>query len=149
MHHRLTHRYRSVMDLANQEAQKSHHEYILPEHLLVGLIKEGSDIAVQLVQKLGIDASAILRELENATLPGTAPLTDQQLPASPAMEAVTEQAIQESLLLNDSRVGTEHILLALLHENSGAPARVLANHGLRLEMVRQTVAEIRATDRRH
>lgn len=142
---RFTHLARQVMQLANQEAQRLHHEYIGTEHILRGLATLDEGVAAIVLRNLGVEPQAITTEVDKFILTGDAAdhITDQ--PHTPRAKKVIEYAMRESRELNDDYVGTEHILLGLLREEEGFAAQVLMNLGLRMERVR---AEIRAIPRR-
>ena len=139
MYERFTDRARRVMQLANQEAQRFNHEYIGTEHILLGLIKEGSGVAANVLKNLGIDLRKIRLEVENVVNPGPDMVTMGKLPQTPRAKKVIEYSMEEARNLNHNYVGTEHLLLGLLREHEGVAAQVLMNLGLRLEDVRDEV----------
>jgi ATP-dependent Clp protease ATP-binding subunit ClpC len=144
MYERFTDRARSVMRLANQEAQKFNHEYIGTEHALLGLIKEGSGVAAHVLKNLDIDLGKVRLEVERIvqTGPGGDRVVLGKLPHTPRMKKVVEYAIEEARNLNHNYVGTEHLLLGLLREQEGVAAQVLMNLGLKLEEVREEVLNL-------
>ena len=139
MYERFTDRARNVMQLANQEAQRFKHEYIGTEHILLGLVKEGSGVAANVLKNLDINPEKIRREVEKIVLAGPEMVTIDKLPQTPRAKKVIEFAIEEARNLNHNYVGTEHLLLGLLREEEGVAAQVLMNLGLRLETVREEV----------
>ena len=139
MYERFTDRARKVMQLANQEAQRFNHEYIGTEHILLGLIKEGSGVAASVLKSLGIDLRKIRLEVENVVQSGPDMVTMGKLPQTPRAKKVIEYSMEEARNLNHNYVGTEHLLLGLLREHEGVAAQVLMNLGLRLEDVRDEV----------
>ena len=139
MYERFTDRARKVMQLANQEAQRFNHEYIGTEHILLGLIKEGSGVAASVLKNLGIDLRKIRLEVENVVKSGPDMVTMGKLPQTPRAKKVIEYSMEEARNLNHNYVGTEHLLLGLLREHEGVAAQVLMNLGLRLEDVRDEV----------
>jgi ATP-dependent Clp protease ATP-binding subunit ClpC len=144
MYERFTDRARKVMQLANQEAQRFNHEYIGTEHILLGLIKEGSGVAANVLKNLDIDLRKIRLEVEKIvqTGPGSEMVMMGKLPQTPRAKKVIEYAIEEARNLNHNYVGTEHLLLGLLREAEGVAAQVLINLGLKLEDVRQEVLNL-------
>src|SRR5262245_38641026 len=142
MYERFTDRARKVMQLANQEAQRFNHEYIGTEHVLLGLIKEGSGVAANVLKKLDIDLRKIRLEVEKLLQSGPDMLTMGKLPQTPRAKKVIEYAMEEARNLNHNYVGTEHILLGLLREQEGVAAQVLMNLGLKLEDVREEVLSL-------
>ncbi len=142
MYERFTDRARKVMQLANQEAQRFNHEYIGTEHILLGLVKEGSGVAANVLKNLDIDLRKIRLEVEKIVQSGPEMVTMGKLPQTPRAKKVIEYAIEEARNLNHNYVGTEHLLLGLLREQEGVAAQVLMNLGLKLEDVREEVLNL-------
>ncbi len=142
MYERFTDRARKVMQLANQEAQRFNHEYIGTEHILLGLIKEGSGVAANVLKNLDIDLRKIRLEVEKLVQSGPDMVTMGKLPQTPRAKKVIEYSMEEARNLNHNYVGTEHILLGLLREQEGVAAQVLMNLGLKLEDVREEVLNL-------
>jgi len=130
------------MQLANQEAQRFNHEYIGTEHVLLGLIKEGSGVAANVLKNLDIDLKKIRLEVEKLVQSGPDMVTMGKLPQTPRAKKVIEYSMEEARHLNHNYVGTEHILLGLLREQEGVAAQVLMNLGLKLEEVREEVLNL-------
>src|SRR5689334_18887760 len=142
MYERFTDRARKVMQLANQEAQRFNHEYIGTEHVLLGLIKEGSGVAANVLKNLDIDLRKIRLEVEKLVQSGPDMVTMGKLPQTPRAKKVIEYSMEEARNLGHNYVGTEHILLGLLREQEGVAAQVLMNLGLKLEDVREEVLSL-------
>ena len=142
MYERFTDRARKVMQLANQEAQRFNHEYIGTEHVLLGLIKEGSGVAANVLKNLDVDLRKIRLEVEKLVQSGPDMVTMGKLPQTPRAKKVIEYSMEEARQLNHNYVGTEHILLGLLREQEGVAAQVLMNLGLKLEEVREEVLNL-------
>src|SRR5438045_430717 len=142
MYDRFTDRARKVMQLGNQEAQRFNHEYIGTEHILLGLVKEGSGVAANVLKNLDIDLRKIRLEVEKIVQSGPDMVTMGKLPQTPRAKKVIEYSIEEARNLNHNYVGTEHLLLGLLREQEGVAAQVLMNLGLRLEDVREEVLNL-------
>jgi ATP-dependent Clp protease ATP-binding subunit ClpC len=142
MYERFTDRARKVMQLANQEAQRLNHEYIGTEHILLGLVKEGSGVAANVLKNLDIDLRKIRLEIEKIVQSGPDMVTMGKLPQTPRAKKVIEYSIEEARNLNHNYVGTEHLLLGLLREQEGVAAQVLMNLGLKLEDVREEVLNL-------
>src|SRR5437660_1685696 len=142
MYERFTDRARKVMQLANQEAQRFNHEYIGTEHILLGLVKEGSGVAANVLKNLDVDLRKIRLEVEKLVQSGPDMVTMGKLPQTPRAKKVIEYAIEEARNLNHNYVGTEHLLLGLLREEEGVAAQVLRNLGLKLEDVREEVLNL-------
>jgi len=142
MYERFTDRARKVMQLANQEAQRFNHEYVGTEHVLLGLVKEGSGVAANVLKNLDVDLRKIRVEVEKIVQSGPDMVTMGKLPQTPRAKKVIEYAIEEARNLNHNYVGTEHLLLGLLREQEGVAAQVLMNLGLKLEEVREEVLNL-------
>jgi len=142
MYERFTDRARKVMQLANQEAQRFNHEYIGTEHILLGLVKEGSGVAANVLKNLDVDLRKIRLEVEKLVQSGPEMVTMGKLPQTPRAKKVIEYSMEEARNLNHNYVGTEHILLGLLREQEGVAAQVLMNLGLKLDEVREEVLNL-------
>ncbi len=142
MFERFTDRARKVMALANQEAQRFNHEYIGTEHILLGLVKEGSGVGATVLKNLDVDIKKLRLEIEKHVKSGPDMVTMGKLPQTPRAKKVIEYAIEEARSLNHNYVGTEHILLGILRESEGIAAQVLLDIGLKLEEVRQEVLNL-------
>jgi ATP-dependent Clp protease ATP-binding subunit ClpC len=144
MFERFTDRSRKVMQLANQEAQRFGHEYIGTEHILLGLVKEGSGVAANVLKNLDIDLRKIRLEVEKIVQHGSGreEVLTGRLPYTPRAKKVIEFAIEEARNLNHNYVGTEHLLLGLLREEEGVAAQVLMNLGLKLDDARQEILNL-------
>ncbi len=142
MFERFTDRARKVMALANQEAQRLNHEYIGTEHILLGLVKEGSGVGATVLKQLDVDLRKVRLEVEKLVKSGPDMVTMGRLPQTPRAKKVIEYAIEEARSLGHNYVGTEHLLLGLLREQDGVAAQVLVNLGLKLEDVRDEVLNL-------
>jgi len=142
MFERFTDRARKVMALANQEAQRFNHEYIGTEHILLGLVKEGSGVGANVLKNLDVDLRKVRLEVEKLVKSGPDMVTMGKLPQTPRAKKVIEYAIEEARNLNHNYVGTEHLLLGLLREHDGVAAQVLMNLSLKLEEVREEVLNL-------
>ncbi|MBX3475383.1 MAG: ATP-dependent Clp protease ATP-binding subunit [Planctomycetes bacterium] len=147
MFEQFTERARKVLGLARQEAQKFNHEYIGTEHILLGLILEGSGVAATVLRNMDVDLRKIRLEIEKLVQQGPQVMTaPSKLPFTPRAKRVIDLAKEEAASLNHEHVGTEHLLLGLLRENEGIAAQVLMNLGVRLDEVREEVLELLSPD---
>ena len=142
MFERFTDRARKVMALANQEAQRFNHEYIGTEHILLGLVKEGSGVGANVLKNLEVDLRKVRLEVEKLVKSGPDMVTMGKLPQTPRAKKVIEYSIEEARALNHNYVGTEHLLLGILRENEGVAAQVLMSLGLKMEEVREEVLNL-------
>jgi hypothetical protein len=142
MYERFTDRARKVMQLANQEAQRFNHQYINTEHILLGLVKEGSGVAANVLKNLAVDLRKTRLEVEKIVPSGPAMIIVGKLPQTARAKKVIEYSIEEARSLSHNYVGTEHLLLGLLREGDGVAAQVLARLGLTTDRVRAEVLEL-------
>ena len=142
MYERFTDRVRKVMQLANQEAQRQNVEYIGTEHILLGIAREGSGVAVYILNNLGVQPEKIITEVEKLASSTDFAYPITKLPSTPRAKMVIEYAMLESRNLKHGCVGTEHILLGLLREDEGVASQVLMNLGLSLERVRDELVAL-------
>src|SRR5262245_42669224 len=146
MFDRFTDRARKVMGLARQEAQRFNHDYIGTEHILLGLVQEGSGVAASVLKNLDIDLKKIRHEVEKLVSTGTTMGAMGQLPFTPRAKKVLELSLEEASNLGHTYIGTEHLLLGLIRENEGIAAQVLRNLKVKLEDVREEVLELLGAD---
>ncbi len=135
----FTPRAQQVLALARKEADRFNHNYVGTEHLLLGLIKLGQGVAVNVLQKMGLDLETVRMEVEKQV--GSGPETKMvgNIPYTPRVKKVLALAGKEAKSLNHSYVGTEHILLGLLREGEGVAARVLKNLEVDIERTRNEI----------
>ena len=141
MFERFTDRARRVVVLAQEEARMLNHNYIGTEHILLGLIHEGEGVAAKALESLGISLEAVRQQVEEIIGQGQAAPTGH-IPFTPRAKKVLELSLREALQLGHNYIGTEHILLGLIHEGEGVAAKALESLGISLEAVRQQVEEI-------
>src|SRR5881296_960518 len=135
----FTPRAQQVLALARKEADRFNHNYVGTEHLLLGLIKLGQGVAVNVLQKMGLDLETVRMEVEKQI--GTGPETKMvgNIPYTPRVKKVLALAQKEAKQLNHNYVGTEHILLGLLREGEGAAARILKTLDVDIERCRNEI----------
>ena len=139
MFNRFTNRARQVVILARNEADRFNHNYVGTEHLLLGLIKLGQGVAVNVLKKMGIDFEIVRDEVSKAVTPGPETKTVGEIPLTPGAKKVIEYAWEDAQKLGHNYVGTEHLLLGLLREEEGVAARILANLGVDVNKVREEI----------
>lgn len=143
MFERFTDRSRKVLALANQEAVRFHHEYIGSEHLLLGIIKEGSGVGAYALQNHGLDLGKIRTEVEKRVKSGHPDtVTIGKLPHTPRAKVALEFAIEEARNMGHKYVGTEHLLLGLLREPACLAAQVLMSLDIDLESIRKEICAL-------
>jgi ATP-dependent Clp protease ATP-binding subunit ClpC len=117
-------RARQALLLAHEEARELCHSYIGTEHILLGLLREREGVAAGVLASQGVSyepvRAAVVRMLGlGVDDPG------DDLPSTGPATAAVERAGQEASVLGAEQIGTEHILLALMHESGGAASRIL------------------------
>ncbi|EFK96345.1 protein containing Clp, N-terminal domain [sediment metagenome] len=139
MYERFSDRAKKALQLANQEACRFNHEFIDPEHVLLGLIREGSGIAASVLKEMDVDLRKIRSEVGKSLKEGSNLVTMGKLPLTPRAKKHIEYSMEEAKGLHHNYVGTEHILLGLLREEEGVAAKVLTDLGLSYDKVKQKV----------
>ncbi|HEX4840077.1 MAG TPA: ATP-dependent Clp protease ATP-binding subunit [Rhabdochlamydiaceae bacterium] len=139
MFDKFTNRAKQVIKLAKKEAQRMNHNYLGTEHVLLGLLKLGQGIAVNVLRNFNLDYETVRQEVER--LVGFGP--EIQVYGDPALTAkvkkVFEFSNEEAASLNHNYVGTEHLLLALLRQTDGVAAQVLENLNVSLKDIRREI----------
>ena len=138
---RFTERAQHVLVLAQEEAKRLNHNFIGTEHILLGLVREGSGIAARSLQNLGVQLPRVRSEVEKIIGKGEKTLT-QGISYTPRAKKVIELAIEEGQNLGHNYVGTEHLLLGLLREGEGIAAQVLTILGIDLRKARREVIQL-------
>ena len=135
----FTPRAQQVLALARKEADRFHHNYVGTEHLLLGLINLGQGVAVNVLQKMGLDLDTVRAAVEQQVGTGPEAKPAGNVPYTPRVKKVLSLAGKEAKSLNHSYVGTEHILLGLLREGEGVAARVLKSLEVDVERCRSEI----------
>jgi ATP-dependent Clp protease ATP-binding subunit ClpC len=138
---KFTERARKVLQLAQEEAQRLHHNYIGTEHLLLGLVREGEGVAGQVLKSLDVDLEKVRKAVEDIIGRGDS-LVFGEIGLTPRAKKVIELAVDEARRLNHHYIGTEHLLLGLLREGEGVGAGVLERFGLSLQEVRVKTIQV-------
>ena len=135
----FTPRAQQVLALARKEADRFHHNYVGTEHLLLGLINLGQGVAVNVLQKMGLDLVTVRSAVEKQVGMGQEAKPSGNIPFTPRVKKVLALASKEAKNLNHSYVGTEHILLGLLREGEGVAAQVLKSLDVDIERTRNEI----------
>jgi len=135
----FTPRAQQVLALARKEADRFNHNFVGTEHLLLGLIKLGQGVAVNVLQKMGLDLETVRQEVEKQSKAGPDQKQVGNIPYTPRVKKVLALASKEAKALNHTYVGTEHILLGLLRVGDGVAAKVLKELDIDIEAVRQEI----------
>lgn len=135
----FTPRAQQVLALARKEADRFHHNYVGTEHLLLGLINLGQGVAVNVLQKMGLDLQTVRAAVEKQVGMGPESKPSGNIPYTPRVKKVLALAGKEAKALSHSYVGTEHVLLGLLREGEGVAARVLKSLDVDIERCRNEI----------
>jgi hypothetical protein len=139
----FTERVRQTLAFSREEAVRLHHEHVGPEHLLLGLIREGHGVAAAVIENLNVDAAAIRNSVEAIVKTGASDIpTGPDLPYTSRAKKVLEFSMSEAREMKHSYVGTEHLLLGLLREEKGIGAQVLTSFGITLEKARAETTSV-------
>jgi ATP-dependent Clp protease ATP-binding subunit ClpC len=130
-------RVRKVLQLAREEAARLHHEYVGTEHILLAIIREGEGVAAAVLTNLNVDLEEIQQKIEETVKKGkAAAAAGPDLPYTSRAKKVLEFAMSEARELNHAYVGTEHLLLGVLREETGIGGQVLTDAGVTLQQAR-------------
>jgi len=140
MFERFTDKARRAVVLAADEARLLGHDHIGTEHILLGILNEGAGIAASALTSLGITLEAVRAQVATTAGPGPAP--PEHIPFTTRAKRSLEMALREALQLGYDYIGTEHILLGLIHDDKAAGAETLTGLGADLGAVRQRVIEL-------
>jgi ATP-dependent Clp protease ATP-binding subunit ClpC len=128
--------------LANKAARRYRHEYIGTEHILLGIIEEGSGVAVTVLKALNVDPQTIGQQIDLILVPGPNTPESGKLPMTPRSKAAVEYGLAEARDLGHHYLGTEHLLLGLIREREGIAGQVLFNLGVGLDDFREEVVKL-------
>ena len=132
---KFSERARRVLSLAQEEAQRSNHNYIGTEHILLGLVRETEGVAARVLSSLSVDLSKVRSAVEFIIGRGEKP-AQGEIGLTPRAKKVVELAVDEARRMNHTYIGTEHLLIGLLREGEGVAAGVLESLGVTLDKVR-------------
>lgn len=139
---RFTDRSLRVLQLAEEEARRLHHEYVGTEHILLGLIAEEQGVGAQVLKQFGVTQSQVRREAFAIVQTGPVVEVSGDLPYTPGSQEAIVFAVEEAHKLNNTYVGTEHLLLGLVRADQGVAFQVLLNMGLNLRGIRESVLNL-------
>ena len=147
MFERFTQRARRAIILAQEEAKRLNHSAVGPEHILLGIIREGEGVASKVLESLNINPERVRVDIESSIGRGEG-TSSEEVTFTPRTKKVLELALDEARRLGHNYIGTEHLLLGLIRESEGGAARVLQAMGADLERVRtQTLSHLGEQDR--
>ena len=137
---------RKVMQFANREALRLGLDEIDTDQILLGILKNPACAAAQVLKYLGIDVGAIRPLIDPEEQRGTRKGTKGKLPQSAYARAAIDFALDEAGQLKSERIGTEHLLLGLLHEQEGTAGQLLIRYGAQLQRARDAIRDLSLTE---
>ncbi len=142
MNDMFTDRVKRVMQLAREESARLGHDYIGTEHFLLGIIRDGEGVAVNVLENLGLDLDEVRQSIEDATATVGGSMTIGQVPFTPRAKQVLEIAAYEARALKSKFVGTEHLLLALVKDKDGSASQILSAFGVNYKMIKDEIQKV-------
>jgi len=149
MFEKFTERGRKVIIYAREEAEKRQNDYLGTEHLLLGLLREEESLPMIILKKMGLSAEELRMEVERNLPTGSNILTFGDIPFTPRAKKVLELAVEEARLLGHSYIGSEHLLIGLIREESGIAGKILRSLGANLLAVRQLAINLSSRKIQH
>ncbi len=137
MKNNFSHRVQMVIQYSREEALRLGHDYIGSEHLLLGLIREGEGIAIEILKNLGCDLDEIKKSIEDATKTSGGTMTIGNLPLTKRAEKILKMTYIEAKNLKSDVIGTEHLLLSITKEKEGMAAQILLSYDVDYDAVRR------------
>lgn len=128
-----------LLKLSRDEAARFQHNYVGTEHLLLGIVKLAQGVAVNVLQKQGVDLEKLGAEMGKEVGLGPTVKEISNPPHTPRFKKVLALAGREAKSFGHTHIGTEHLLLGLLVENEGPVALLLKRHGVELARTREEV----------
>ena len=120
---RYTTKAKKAIDLASKMSKSLHHHYIGTEHILIGLLKEGTGVAAQVLNENGVELDKVMQLIEELIAPDAQVLTAEAKEYSPRALQVLEGAAREAARFHSEEIGTEHILIAMMKETECVASR--------------------------
>lgn len=142
MRENFSSRVQMALQYSKQEAIRLGHDYVGTEHLLLGLIREGEGIAIEILKNLNCDPDELKAAIEDAVKAGGETMTMGDIPLTKRAQKVLKMALVEAERYKSTVVGTEHLLLALVREKEGVAAQILVSFGVTYETVREELDNI-------
>jgi len=140
---RYTEKAKRVLLEAQDLASRLRSPHVQPEHILLALVRQSDGIAAQILERLGVDLEQLQMDIEKELSATAGRLTTAEPTLTPASKRVLLLAADEAKSLGDKHIGTEHLLLGLLRDRHGTPARLLMQHGVRFEDVKRKIYDQR------
>ena len=142
MKNNFSHRVQMVIQYAREEAIRLNHDYIGSEHLLLGLIREGEGVAIEILKSLGCDLDEIKKAIEDMVKATGDTMTIGNLPLTKRAEKILKMTYMEAKGFKSNVIGTEHLLLSICKEKDGVAAQVLLSFDVDYDSVKKELENI-------
>jgi len=147
MYERFTDRARKVMAFSQSEASNLGFEYLAPEHILIGLLKEGSGVAAHVLKNMGIQLEDLRSRIAKLVVPAGEPTVfSRNLPQTPHAKKVILEALESAKELNHNYIGTEHILLGMARIEYGLTSILFKDIGITPEQIKNHIMNLLSVD---
>ncbi len=139
----LTKRAQKILALiAQEEAKRFHADQLLPEHIILAVLKEGEGQALKVLQKLGVNSAQLQVEIEKNIFKNKAGFILGDVPLSKRGKKILEESAEEARKFNHEYIGTEHLILAAAKEPGSIVSMFFYNLGITIEILRDTISEM-------
>jgi len=149
MESKFSQRVRDVLHYSKEEAQRLNNDYIGVEHLMLGILRDGQGLAIQILNYLGVDLGAYRKSIEQSigtTLQRTSrPM--ENLPLVKQAERALKLTYLEAKLFNSELIGTEHLLLAILKDEENLVTKTFSQFGVNYDSVKNELEEIMSNNK--
>jgi ATP-dependent Clp protease ATP-binding subunit ClpC len=135
-------RVQEVIRLSREEAIRLGHDYIGTEHLLLGIIREGEGLAINIFRNLSVEISQLKKTIEDTVKHTGSTLTVGNIPLTKQAEKVLKITYLEAKLFKSDIIGTEHLLLSMLREDDNLAAQILHQFGVTYDVVKTELVNI-------
>ena len=144
---KYTEKAQEAISVAQKLAEERNNTQLETEHLLLALVDQKDGVVPQILEKLGVDYNQVKRQLENELEKLAKASGPTQVYLSPRLKQVLDAAEKESRNFKDEYVSTEHMLIAIVDQDTGAAGRILKGSGITRDRIYQVLASIRGNQR--
>ena len=141
LNNRLTDRASKALKFAENEAERLNHDFVGPEHILLGLLREGSGIAYRVLDSMGISLVTARTEIEKLSAAGPNVQVAGSLPMNQQTKDMMVRAIEEAKAMGHDYIGTEHLLLGILRLEGSIALMALSRLGANLKAIKPAIIE--------
>ena len=130
---RYTPQAKEALSLAVGMAESLNHGYVGTEHLLIGLLQEGTGVAARVLEENGVEESKVVELVSQLISPNTSVQMAENAAYTPRARRVIENSYREAVRFKAAQIGTEHILIAILREGDCVASRLLNTMGISVQ----------------